>query len=158
RRDQGIRHRSRQPPQRQTRGDRLRPCTSGHHRGPFGADRSCDDEAASGSARLSQRRSARNADDDGGRFMTATQKTSVTINDRLSELLPVIYRQRDLGVGTPLRQLLGVIAEQVDLVENDIAQLYENWFIETCEDWVVPYIGDLIGYIPAGPSDPAVSP
>jgi hypothetical protein len=90
--------------------------------------------------------------------MTATQKTPVTTNDRLYELLPVIYRQRDLEVGTPLQQLLGVIAEQVDLVENDIAQLYENWFIETCEDWVVPYIGDLIGYIPAGPSDPAVSP
>jgi hypothetical protein len=26
------------------------------------------------------------------------------------------------------------------------AQLYENWFVETCEDWVVPYIGDLVGY------------
>lgn len=22
--------------------------------------------------------------------------------------------------------------------------LYENWFIETCEEWVVPYIGDLL--------------
>ncbi|MEH1841553.1 MAG: hypothetical protein V7L20_23095 [Nostoc sp.] len=39
-----------------------------------------------------------------------------------------------------------VIAEQIDVVEADIAQLYENWFIETCQDWVVPYIGDLIGY------------
>ena len=39
-----------------------------------------------------------------------------------------------------------MIAEQVNVVEEDIAQLYENWFIETCEDWVVPYIGDLIGY------------
>ena len=39
-----------------------------------------------------------------------------------------------------------VIAEQVDVVEDDIRQLYDNWFIETAEDWVVPYIGDLIGY------------
>jgi hypothetical protein len=90
--------------------------------------------------------------------MTATENTHVVTNDRLYELLPVIYRQRDLEVSTPLQQLLGVIAEQVELVENDIAQLYENWFIETCEDWVVPYIGDLIGYRPVGPSDPAVSP
>jgi hypothetical protein len=68
--------------------------------------------------------------------------------DRLYDLLPVFYRQRDLERGEPLRMLLRVIAEQVDVVENDIAQLYENWFIETCQDWVVPYIGDLIGYQP----------
>jgi hypothetical protein len=40
---------------------------------------------------------------------------------------------------------LQVIAEQVDVVEADIAQLYENWFIETCDDWVVPYLGALVG-------------
>jgi len=68
--------------------------------------------------------------------------------DRLYELLPAIYRQRDAEQGLPLQALLRVIAEQVDVVEDDIAQLYENWFIETCEDWVVPYLGDLIGYRP----------
>jgi len=66
--------------------------------------------------------------------------------DRLFDLLPVVHRQRDAERGHPLRALLQVIAEQVDLVEEDINQLYENWFIETCEDWVVPYIGELIGY------------
>jgi hypothetical protein len=66
--------------------------------------------------------------------------------DRLYNLLPVVYRMRDTEQGYPLRALLGVIAEQVDIVEADIAQLYENWFIETCQDWVVPYIGELIGY------------
>jgi hypothetical protein len=66
--------------------------------------------------------------------------------DRLYELLPVIYRLRDADRGSPLRALLRVIAEQVNLVESDIAQLYDNWFIETCQDWVVSYIGDLIGY------------
>jgi hypothetical protein len=66
--------------------------------------------------------------------------------DRLYELMPVIYRQRDAEQGYPLRTLLQVIAEQVDVVEQDIAQLYDNWFIETAQDWAVPYIGDLIGY------------
>ena len=70
----------------------------------------------------------------------------MTDPDRLYELLPVVYRQRDAGQGYPLRALLQVIAEQVDVVQDDIRQLYENWFIETCEDWVVPYIGDLVGY------------
>jgi hypothetical protein len=71
-----------------------------------------------------------------------------TSPDRLYELLPVVYRQRDAEQGRPLRALLRVIAEQVDVVEEDISQLYENWFIETCQDWIVPYIGDLIGYRP----------
>ena len=66
--------------------------------------------------------------------------------DRLYELLPVVHRQRDADQGYPLKQLLRVISEQVNLVEADIDQLYENWFIETCEEWVVPYIGDLLGY------------
>lgn len=69
-------------------------------------------------------------------------------NDRLYALLPAIYRIRDAERGEPLRALLRVIGEQADLIEEDIAQLYENWFIETCEDWVVPYIGDLVGYEP----------
>jgi len=68
--------------------------------------------------------------------------------DRLYELLPTIYRMRDYERGEPLKALLRIISEQVNLVEDDITQLYENWFIETCEDWVVPYIGDLIGYEP----------
>src|SRR5260370_528238 len=31
------------------------------------------------------------------------------------------------------------------MMEEDLAQLYDNLFIETCAPWVVPYIGDLIG-------------
>src|SRR5215471_17683876 len=68
--------------------------------------------------------------------------------DRLYALLPAIYRLRDADHGYPLQALLRVIAEQVTVVEDDITQLYENWFIETCEDWVVPYIADLVGYQP----------
>jgi len=68
--------------------------------------------------------------------------------DRLYELLPEIYRMRDTEQGEALRALLQVISEQVNLVEDDIRQLNENWFIETCEDWVVPYLAELIGYDP----------
>jgi hypothetical protein len=71
---------------------------------------------------------------------------TATTPDRLYELLPTIHRMRDVEAGDPLRALLQVIAEQVDIVEADIDQLYDNWFIETCAEWVVPYIGDLVGY------------
>jgi hypothetical protein len=68
--------------------------------------------------------------------------------DRLNELLPYVYRLRDTAQGEPLRALLRVITEQVEVVDADIRQLYDNWFIETCQEWVVPYLGDLIGYQP----------
>jgi hypothetical protein len=69
--------------------------------------------------------------------------------DRLFNLLPAIYRIRDEENGFPLRAWLRVIAAQANVIEDDIAQLYENWFIETCQDWVVPYIGELVGCAPA---------
>lgn len=72
--------------------------------------------------------------------------TSAQDIDRLFNLLPAIYRQRDADEQGQLKALLRVIAEQVNNVESDIAQLYQNWFIETCQDWVIPYIGDLVGY------------
>jgi hypothetical protein len=67
-------------------------------------------------------------------------------DDAIYNLLPAIYRVRDAELGEPLGQLLDVIDEQVAVVRSNIAQLYEDWFIETCEDWVVPYIADLVGY------------
>jgi hypothetical protein len=68
--------------------------------------------------------------------------------DYLYDLLPAVYRMRDEELGSPLRDLLRVVGEQVNVLEEDIARLYDNWFIETCDDWVVPYIGDLVGYQP----------
>lgn len=67
---------------------------------------------------------------------------------QLYELLPAIYRIRDDEAGLPLKQLIEVLAEQAAVVEENIDQLYDDLFIETCADWVAPYIGGLIGYRP----------
>ena len=66
--------------------------------------------------------------------------------ETLYALLPAIYRIRDAGQGEPLKALLAVIAEQIEVGEENLAQLYDDQFIETCAGWVIPYIGDLIGY------------
>lgn len=63
----------------------------------------------------------------------------------LFELLPSVHRVRDADQGGMLEGLLAVVQEQLDLVEADIDRLYDNAFIETCDEWVVPYIGDLLG-------------
>src|SRR6266403_2051777 len=60
-------------------------------------------------------------------------------------LLPAIYRIRDAERGEPLKALLSVIGEQVAILDENLAQSYDDLFIETCAPWVVPYIGDLIG-------------
>lgn len=74
--------------------------------------------------------------------------------EKLYNLLPAIYRIRDLagqellsaeeqeGV---LKSLFTIISEQVAVLEENFNQLYDDQFIETCAEWVVPYIGDLVG-------------
>ena len=68
--------------------------------------------------------------------------------DRLYALLPAVYRIRDDQQGQPLRALVGLIARELEALEENVEQLYDDQFIETCQDWVAPYIGDLIGYRP----------
>ena len=51
----------------------------------------------------------------------------------------------------PLKALLSVVAEQVEGLEESIEQLYDDHFIETCADWAVPYIADLVGHRPLDP-------
>lgn len=70
-----------------------------------------------------------------------------TLREELFRLLPRVYQQRDAepGQGQVLQAFLEVLGEQADVVAADLGQLYEDWFIETCADWVVPYVGDLLG-------------
>ncbi len=38
------------------------------------------------------------------------------------------------------------VVEQVgSQLHDDVGSLYRNWFIETCQEWLVPYVGDLVG-------------
>jgi hypothetical protein len=64
--------------------------------------------------------------------------------NRLYNLIPSVYRERDEREGSPLRDLLRIVTEQADIVHSDIQLLWDNFFIETCERWAIPYIGDLV--------------
>ena len=65
--------------------------------------------------------------------------------DYLFHRLPALYRLRDADQGNALQAYLALLGEQATALEADIDQLYRNWFIETCDNWVVPYIADLLG-------------
>ena len=64
--------------------------------------------------------------------------------DRLYELLPTFYREADAEQGYPLRAMLRLIGDQANLVREDVWQLWDNFFIETCARWSIPYIGELV--------------
>lgn len=65
--------------------------------------------------------------------------------ENLYNLLPAIYRIRDAERGEPLKALLSVIAEEAVILDDNLAQLRDDMFIETCSSWALSYIGDLIG-------------
>ncbi|MEH0845835.1 phage tail protein [Micromonospora sp. CPCC 205711] len=65
--------------------------------------------------------------------------------DEIWALLPAALRSEDEAAGGVLRALVEVMAEQAALVAADIDQLTDDWFVETCAEWVVPYLGELVG-------------
>ncbi|MCP3137401.1 phage tail protein [Pyxidicoccus xibeiensis] len=65
--------------------------------------------------------------------------------DLLYSWLPAHVRIRDREEGEPLRALMAVAEELASELHDDVGRLYRNWFIETSQEWVVPYVGDLVG-------------
>ena len=68
--------------------------------------------------------------------------------ERLWALIPAIYRTLDTGptpdASGPLREFVKRIGAQAAVVRRSIDRLSENQSIELCDDWVIPYIGDLV--------------
>ena len=76
--------------------------------------------------------------------------------ERLWQLLPAVYRTADtdsFDAPGPLRELLNRIGTQVAVVRRSMDRLWADQSIETCDDWVIPYIGDLLGANLAGNLD-----
>ncbi|MBX9643061.1 MAG: hypothetical protein K2W91_03040 [Novosphingobium sp.] len=71
---------------------------------------------------------------------------------RLYDLLPEIYRQLDVYTQGDLAELCEVLDSARGNVAQDIAQLYDDWFVETCQDERLPYLAELVGWhdIPQG--------
>lgn len=69
----------------------------------------------------------------------------------LYSLLPEFIRRDDLArlapgqTRAPLQALFDAAQSQADIVYADIAALWRNFFVETCDDWMLPYIADRIG-------------
>ena len=77
--------------------------------------------------------------------------------ERLLQLLPSLYRLRDAAGDGALARLVEILAHPMEVLQEDLAQLYDDQFIETCADWAVPYLGDLIGWRQLNGVTPALS-
>ena len=64
---------------------------------------------------------------------------------RLYARVPAYYRVLDEEQGMPLYALLATVGEQAANIRADLDALWDDFFIETCEDWVVPYLAALTG-------------
>ncbi|WP_127556030.1 hypothetical protein [Saccharospirillum alexandrii] len=65
----------------------------------------------------------------------------------LYQQLPEVYRIKD-GEQRPADQLeayLGILDDVMSGVRDNIEALYHDFFIETCDDWLIPYLADLLG-------------
>ncbi len=61
------------------------------------------------------------------------------------DLVPPLDRLNiEKGENKELAVLLHVLQSQADAIAANIDLLYDNWFIESCDDWVVPYIAELL--------------
>lgn len=60
-------------------------------------------------------------------------------------LLPGFVRYRDQVEGGAFRTVMDALEQQYARLHSEIGRLYEQWFIETCEPWAIPFIGDLVG-------------
>lgn len=71
--------------------------------------------------------------------------TAPTPRERLYALLPAVHRLHDAAQGEPLRALMAVFERELAAIETDIETTWDNWFVETCEEWLVPYLGAALG-------------
>ncbi len=67
--------------------------------------------------------------------------------DKLWNMLPAIYRTLDTDLydsNGPLREMVNRIGKQAAIVRRSTDRLWEDQSIETCDDWVISYIADLL--------------
>ncbi len=78
---------------------------------------------------------------------TAADNFPIYYADKLWKLLPEVYRTSDtdqFGKNGPLREMVNRIGATAAELRRGIDRLWEDQSIETCDDWVIPYLADLL--------------
>jgi hypothetical protein len=67
--------------------------------------------------------------------------------EKIWDWIPAIYKDEDGLAARPdvLRSIVQILARQTAIARRSIDRLWDDQFIELCDDWAVAYIGDLVG-------------
>jgi hypothetical protein len=78
---------------------------------------------------------------------TADDRFERYYQEKLWELVPGVYRHEDGIAERPgvLRALIEIVAAQAAVLRRSQDRLWDDEFIDLCDEWAVPYIGDLVG-------------
>ena len=63
--------------------------------------------------------------------------------DLLYQLLPQLYRSRDTK--EELSKFVALFGHELARLRGNMDQLWQDFYIDSCQEWVIPYIGDLVG-------------
>ena len=77
----------------------------------------------------------------------------VHYTEKMWERIPAYYRDADgrpatlddPGGRNQLRALVEVLAGQAAVLRRSVDRLWDDQFIDLCDDWAVPYLADLVG-------------
>jgi hypothetical protein len=78
---------------------------------------------------------------------SAADNYAIYYSDKLWNLLPAIYRTLDtdqFNANGPLREIVNRIGGTAADLRRSIDRLWEDQSIETCDDWAIPYIAQLL--------------
>src|SRR3954471_8034512 len=66
--------------------------------------------------------------------------------EKLWELIPAVYRDEDGRLEPPgqLRAFIDLLAQHGAVLRRSTDRLWDDLFIDLADNWVVPYLGDLV--------------
>src|SRR5438045_4199491 len=67
--------------------------------------------------------------------------------EKIWSLIPAVYREQDASALAPgvLFSLVRILAGQAAVLRRSNDRLWDDQFIDLCDSWAVPYLGDLLG-------------
>ncbi|MEM9088871.1 MAG: hypothetical protein AAGC93_09025 [Cyanobacteria bacterium P01_F01_bin.53] len=67
--------------------------------------------------------------------------------EKIWDWIPPFYRDEDGLADNPdvLRSMVAILAQQAAIARRSTDRLWEDPFIELCDDWAISYLGDLLG-------------
>ena len=75
--------------------------------------------------------------------MNSLSQYEAKYQDLMYQLLPQLYRSRDTQ--GDLQTFVALFGHELARLRSNMDQLWQDAYIDSCQEWVIPYIGDLVG-------------